>query len=181
MPEPLVSVFTATLPEREELLWECIESVQAQTTDVMYEHVIEHDHNRVGLPVMMNRLLERARGEWLAWIADDDVMYAHHLETLLANRDGADIVYSWCDVVGRDWKPNSHFDPDRLKRENYIPATTLIRTDLARQLNGWRNTADGFEDWDFWKRALAAGAVFRCVPVVTWKYRFDHGLPQATK
>jgi hypothetical protein len=78
-------------------------------------------------------------------------------------------------VEGRGaWNPNAPFDAERLRQGNYIPATTLIRAELCAEL-GWRADAQhGFEDWDFWLRALDAGASFACIPEVTWLYRF-HG------
>jgi hypothetical protein len=101
-------------------------------------------------------------------------MYPRHLE-LLAGETEADIVYSYCDVIGRgNWNPSAPFDAERLRVENYIPATSLIRTELCAEL-GWRtDAAYGFEDWDFWIRALDVDARFVCVPFVTWQYRF-HG------
>jgi hypothetical protein len=112
--------------------------------------------------------------DWVAQIADDDLMLPHHLETL-ATRTDADIIYTYCEVTGRSWNPNAPFDADRLRRENYIPATTLIRTSLCEELHGWReDSRHGFEDWDFWLRALDLGAEFACIPEVTWQYRF-HG------
>ena len=69
--------------------------------------------------------------------------------------------------------PNRSFDAEALRGENYIPSTSLISADLIRELEGWNVQArNGFEDWDFWLRALDAGAEFRCVESVTWRYRF---------
>ena len=89
---------------------------------------------------MLNRMLPAcvaSEADWIAQLADDDLIDPHHLETLVAHSDDADIVYSYCRVEGRGFNPNSPFDPDRLRRENYIPATTLIRTGLCEEL-GWR-------------------------------------------
>ena len=173
---PSVSVITATIPGREFMLAECKASIEAQTVQPL-EHIVELDAERTGCAATMNRMLERVAGDWVAWLADDDVAYPEHLETLLSVSQAADIVYSWCDVEGRGgWNPNAYFDAERLVRENFIPATALIRTSLALELGGWKtNAAYGWEDWDFWKRALAAGARFKCVPRRTWKYRFHGG------
>ena len=171
-----VVVMTPSLPERAEFRAECVESVKAQTLKPV-AHVVMLDYERVGPAVMLNRMLPAciaAEADWIAQLADDDLMDSHHLETLVANSAEADILYSYCRVTGRGFNPNSPFDADRLRRENYIPATTLIRTSLCEEL-GWRSdSAYGFEDWDFWLRALDAGARFVCVPEETWTYRF-HG------
>jgi hypothetical protein len=167
---------TPSLPERAEFRAECVESVKAQTLKPV-AHVVMLDYERLGPAVMLNRMLPAciaANAEWIAQLADDDLMDSHHLETLVAHSAEADILYSYCRVTGRGFNPNSPFDADRLRRENYIPSTTLIRASLCEEL-GWRDdSAYGFEDWDFWLRALDAGARFVCVPEETWTYRF-HG------
>ena len=171
-----VAVVTTSLPERSAFRGECIASVNAQTLAPI-THLVMLDYERVGPAEMLNRMLPSclaAGADWIAQLADDDLMDAHHLETLVAHSTDADIVYSYCRVEGRGFNPNSPFDADRLRRENYIPATTMIRAGLCDEL-GWRSdSAYGFEDWDFWLRALDAGARFTCVPEETWTYRF-HG------
>lgn len=171
-----VTAITAALPSRFHLLAECMESVLDQTVPVD-EHLVAVDYARRGTARVVTGLALAARNEWVATVEDDDVWYPNHVQELTRAQvdTGADIVYSYCDVTGRDWTPNSPFDADRLRRENFIPATALIRRQLVADLGGWRDgTAHGYEDWDFWLRALAAGARFHCHPVKTWRYRF-HG------
>lgn len=175
--QPRVAVLTSTLPERHERFAECARAVRGQTLRPA-EHLVFMDFDRIGCAEACNRLLAAVSCEWLALIADDDLMHPRHLETLVGACRDADVVYSWCRVIGREgWNPNSYFEPERLRDgDNFIPATTLIRTSLARELGGWRSdAAHGFEDLDFWQRALDAGARFVCVPKVTWDYVFHGG------
>lgn len=172
-----ISAITASIPARLASLAEALESARAQTLRPD-EHLVAVDYARRGTARVVTQLALAARNEWVATLEDDDVWYPHHLGTLsraVREEPGGDIYYPWCKVVGRDWSPNSHFDADRLKRENYIPSVALIRRELIADLGGWRHgVAHGWEDHDFWLRALAAGARFVCVPEVTWEYRF-HG------
>lgn len=182
MESPRIAVVTASLPERVEFRAECMAAVAAQTL-LPVAHLLHLDYERQGPARCLNALTKaavEAGAEWIAQIADDDVMLTHHLETLAARTD-ADIIYTYCHVEGRGaWSPNAPFDADRLRRENYIPATTLIRTELAVTL-GWNvDAANGWEDYDFWLRALDVGAEFACVPEVTWLYRF-HGSNHSTR
>jgi GT2 family glycosyltransferase len=173
---PRIAVVTASLPERHGFRAEAIRAVAEQTLQPV-AHLVAIDYERVGPGEMLNRMLPAiiaADAEWIAQAADDDLLYPHHLETLYAESEDADILYPYCDVEGREWSPNAAFDADRLRRENYIPATTMIRASLCADLGWKRDTTNGWEDWDFWLRALDAGARFRCVPVITWRYRF-HG------
>ena len=174
----MITVLTASLPSRPAMLAECVASITAQTRTPA-AHLIGIDHARSGTSAVRNALLAAVRTEWVAVLDDDDLALPDHLETLLAAGDGADIVYSLPAVEGRDgWQPVGPFDPERLRRESYIPATALVRTRLLEVLDGWHISAatpNGWEDWDLWLRALDAAARFAFVPVVTWRYRFHGG------
>lgn len=168
-----VSVITPSLPTRAGMLAECMASVAAQTHKPI-EHLVAIDHGKRGPSVVRNGLLAAAAGEWVATLDDDDLFQPHHLERL--SRETGDIIYGWCEVTGKPWNPNRHFNADELRQGNYIPATALIRTSLLRDLGGWhRDPRGGYEDWDLWLRALEAGAAFTCVPEITWTYRFHGG------
>lgn len=171
-----IAVLTTAIPERLHLLAECCASVRAQTLQPA-AHLISLDYPHEGNIGRLNALARQADDlgcDWLALLADDDLLHPTFLERLEAHTTDADIVYPWCDVDGRaGWSPNRLFDPEALQHGNYIPATAMIRTRLARDLGWWDiNAPHGWEDWAFWKRALAAGARFVCVPERLWTYRF---------
>lgn len=171
----MISVITASLPSRSAMLAECVASVASQTL-APAEHLVLVDHARRGPAEVRWQLVLAAASEWIAVLDDDDVLYPRHLELLAAETPRADIVYSYCEVEGRDWTPNHHFDADLLRARNYIPITALIRRDLIVELGGWNDgAANGWEDWDLWLRALDAGATFASVPEITWRYRFHGG------
>ena len=193
-----IAVLTPSLPDRGEMLVEAAESVRMQTARPSV-HAIGVDYEDIGIGRMLNRLAAGVEAEWLARLDDDDLFKPNHLEVLASGVGAADVVYSWCDVVGRSangvtppvpavlgpagWMPNQDFDADLLRERNYIPATALIRRSLWQELGGWLESGWGLdddrrnaraEDWDFWLRALDAGARFSCIPEVTWTYRY-HG------
>ena len=177
-----VAVITPSLPSRSFPLARAAESVAGQTVPPA-AHLIAVDHARKGTAAVRNALAVSALSldaDWIAPLDDDDILYPHHLHTLLdtAKREEADVVYSYCDVVGRAWNPNSPLDELRLRRENYIPITALISARVWETLDGWKDSsevANGWEDWDFWVRALDAGFRFANAPLVTWEYRFHAG------
>lgn len=172
-----VGVVTCAIPERLGMLAENIASVRAQTLQPA-GHFIGIDYARDGCVKNLNRLVSAALTagcQWIAQLADDDLMDSNHLETLVASAQDADIVYTWCRIEGRDWNPNRLFDANLLRQGNYIPATSIVSAELVRRLGGWQPGQHGFEDWDFWLRALDAGARFVCVPTITWTYRFHGG------
>ena len=172
-----VTVITPSIPGRGGMRAVAIASVEQQIIKPR-AHLIGIDIARKGSARMRNHLAGAADTTWLAPLDDDDVLQPNHLQVLLSGKDNADVVYSYCHVDGRDWTPNRLFDEAALRESNYIPITTLIRRTLWEELDGWHDSArvpNGWEDHDFWVRALNAGATFHCVPAVTWTYRFHHG------
>lgn len=178
-----VTVLTPTLPERAEMLRECILSVQAQTVQPE-AHLIWCDTERAGCAAALNKLWPRAVTEWVAVLADDDLIDPEHLQVLLAQAQVSayagpvDVVYSYCRVVGRKdgWTPNKPFSAWGVRQGTHpIPATALIRRSLVEKLNGWRQPPGGYEDEDFWRRALDVGARFVQVRRITWSYRWHGG------
>lgn len=170
-----VAVLTPTLPERALLLREARASVAAQTVSV--EHLVGVDRDREGPSVTRNRLAaSRPDADWYLPLDDDDLLDADFVETLLPHLAGADVVYPWCRVEGKDdWTPNRLFTPELLLKANFIPVTALVRAELWREVGGMPEPPEGRvqpgEDWEFWRLCLGAGAVFRCLPEVLWTYR----------
>lgn len=169
-----VTVCTASLPHRVQFRNELIESVNNQTVKPK-AHLIGIDHARVGGQKMMNDLIRMAETTWVAPIADDDIMYPDYLETLLANSDGADMIYGWCNVSGNraGWDLKQPFDEKRLRTGPYIPATILLRKSTWEELGGY-SEIEVCEDYAFQIKLLDNGKVIRNVPKVIWEYRF-HG------
>lgn len=174
--KPLVSVITATIPERAEWLAECEASVRAQTVGC-WEHLILLDKEREGCSVMVNRLVAEAQGDWILPLADDDMLLPACLETLLAHSRDADVVYSPPLVWGLH-DPWWYFQAPPA-----IPATALVRADLWRSLGGYDEAVVREEDRGMWIKAVEREARFvRASDSPTWVYRLGHGgnksLPQ---
>jgi len=169
-----IDVLTPSVPKRSRMLAECVESIRNQTLRPA-AHLVGVDYERTGVVNMLNRLFACSDAEWVLPIADDDIAYPDLLETLAAAVDNSvDVVYSFCDVEGAGWSTNSLFDEERLRNENYIPSTALVRASAIRRVGGWKHTKLGFEDWQLWLDILNSGGGFRCVPERKWLYRI-HG------
>jgi len=166
-------VVTAAVEGRLELLARALESVRRQTLRPV-DHLVALDYARRGTGATLAKLARAVDTEWIATLDDDDELLPHHLETLHAHREGADVVYPYCRVVGR--RPlhyvNRPFDPELLRRRNFIPATALIRTATLRAAGGWPDHR--LQDYRLWLRLLDHGARFQHVPEVTWIYH-HHG------
>ena len=166
-----VSIITATIKGREAMLEEAIDSVKAQRVQPK-AHLVSLDWSGAGTAATINPLIERTETEWFCRLDDDDILYAGHIETFarLKVLDHFDVVYTSCD--GGPTQANRSFDPDQLRKANFIPATAFVRTSAALKV-GLPNCYA--EDWALYLRLMNAGSAFYHLPVVTWLYRTDHG------
>lgn len=166
-----VTVITATMPDRKDLLREAMESVRRQTLQPA-DHLIGVDYKQVGGYRLRNILASAVDTTWLHVLDDDDVFFPEHLEKLMASSQEADVVYSWCQSEGDDFQLyNRPFDPELLRTTSIVSHNAMVRTELVLDMGGWEQEK-GY-DWRFWVRALDAGARFVCVPEQTWLYRLN--------
>lgn len=168
-----LTVVTATLPERADLLHELAQCIARQT--VRPRWLVGTDWDRQGPAPILNRLVEEADTEWVFRCDDDDLFDLDHFETIADNLgDDYDIVYTWPRI-----DPLGHFEhPTDLQRiyplktlmdANWIASAAAVRRSMWLELGGLADVPN--EDHDLWKRALQHGARFRCIPQVTWTYR----------
>ena len=164
---PMVSVLTATIPERWQLLNDNVRSVRTQTFPD-WEHLILEDTDKTSSAMTTNTLAEAAMADWLFILNDDDVMLPRCLSAHLAASADADIVYSPPLVEGEDPHQFWGSPPN-------IPCTALIRTELWRSIGGYNERLLATEDRDFYTRAIERRhARFARVDQHLWIYRF-HG------
>jgi glycosyltransferase involved in cell wall biosynthesis len=171
-----VTILTATLPERADMLAEAVASVKAQQLATFddVDHVVLIDHKREGAGALLDDGLQLVKTPWVMVLDDDDVLYPNHLATVMARRrDYTDVIYTMPKVVGGTFTQyHEPFDSGVLARRNIVSHTALMRTSYVRQAGGWNNVRTF--DWDLFKRIDALGADFLQLPDVTWEYRL-HG------
>lgn len=194
---PLVSVLIRSMDR--ETLTEALASVAVQSYDAI-EVVVVNAGARlhrplgercgrfalrliepgVGLPraPAANRAMAEARGDWLLFLDDDDLIDPHHvarLQQALSDSAGAEVAYAGVRISGAPGEPETlldePFDADRLWLANYLPIHAVM---FARRLfdAGYRFDEDlqVYEDWDFWQR-LAREHRFVHVPGPSATYR----------
>lgn len=157
------------------MLAEAIASVAAQTIGPV-PHLIAVDNQREGPGQLLNQLVKAAHTQWISILADDDLYDPDHLETLIAEANGRDVVFSWGRITGsperREAQYRGEFDPARLlnRQDSGMQGCFMFRRSAWKKSGGWRR--EPTEDWQFIRRLLLTGAQFRPVYRETWTYRY---------
>lgn len=170
-----VSILTASLGERKDMLAEAKASVQAQVLpgDVEVEHLIGIDVDREGAGLWLNRMLLSATGDFVMVLDDDDVLLPNHIATVTADVSMHDVIYTPPIVEGGEFHGyECAYSGAVLMRRNCVSHTALMRTSFVREVGGWSNLR--MFDWDLFRRLEQVGAEFLRLDVRTWIYRL-HG------
>ena len=151
------------------------------TVDNSREIAKEFDDDRIrvfdygmdsGKSKTLNKLLKKAKGEWLAMQDDDDVWFPKKLELQMkvANKGEFDVIGSkifYCNELGKiTGQPNistEHKDIVERSRkgDNQVPNTSAIfKTSITKEVDGWDEELAGIEDFDFWLKLMSKGYKF---------------------
>jgi glycosyltransferase involved in cell wall biosynthesis len=113
--------------------------------------------------------LALARGEWIAFLDDDDLFAPTRLRAHLERAAGAGLGY--CGqilvdparrVVGTLPAPTAEGLAERLRSASAIggPSAVIARTELLREVGGFGGGYHALGDWDLWVRLAARASAF---------------------
>jgi glycosyltransferase involved in cell wall biosynthesis len=172
-----------------------VADVAARLAPYLLIRQAEHQAGR-GRTVALNAGLAAARGRWITYLDDDDLVYPEHLGRLLgALKDGrAQVAYAdanrvlcWSDqerdeVVIRTPCASLDFDRRRLLVDNWIASVAFIHAAACVERVGPFDPAlEPFEDWDYLIR-LSEACTFAHVAETTYEYRSRFGpIPEGTQ
>jgi len=115
-----------------------------------------------------NEGLRQAAGELIAYLGHDDLWLPHHLASAVRTIDaGADLAYSIIAGISPEGRVQTYV---ATKPTQWMPPTGVVhRKRLTQELGGWRDYRELHLDpeLDLWRRAHAAGFIFRFVPRLT--------------
>ena len=83
-PQPiLLSILTASIPERADKLEMLTEKITAQIGDLPVEHLVFLDNRKRTIGAKRDALLRIARGTFIAWVDDDDTVSPDYVASLV--------------------------------------------------------------------------------------------------
>jgi glycosyltransferase involved in cell wall biosynthesis len=186
--EALDSIFAQTSPPHEVIVIDDGSTDGTAAALVPFSDRIRvFAHANRGLPATLNRAFAEATGDFVALCGGDDVWEPRKLEwqqDALAAHADVDIAFGHARlfgvVEGEFVRPPGIgvLDRDRLAERLYVrnvlaAPSTVIRRSLHQRLGGFREDLAA-EDYEFWLRALKAGATFYYEPRLVLNYR-RHG------
>ena len=142
--------------------------------------VVLLDENK-GIAGNSNEALKLAAGEYAALLDHDDTLppFALYEMVRALNTQGrADFLYSDKDQLAPGaatqrisplFKPE--WSPETMLSANYLTHLCLMRTELIREIGGWRTETDGAQDWDLFLRLIAKAKQVVHVPKVLYHWR----------
>lgn len=182
-----VTVLTATIPGREEMLSRCVESVYMQTHEVAAHLVMAQSCTEGLLPqthvaLQLNSLLAAVSTDFVMRLDDDNTLLSDHIAAVSPYFPYYDVIYSFDANEDRPHEDCKEMVPQEeliyhLSMWNWIDGSAVaIRSGLLKMVLGWPISLLGLpdgvlaEDQACFYNLAKAGARFKCVPEMTWRY-----------
>lgn len=161
--------------------------------DVKGWQIVRQENRYLG--AARNTAVRHARGEFLLFIDDDDCMREDYIATFAraAVSSGADIVTCFLEYfegktqpttgirIHHRWIMPGPIGAGTLVQNTFGGANALVRRSMYDCIGGYtEDHGIGYEDWEFYNRALAHGAKFEVVPRPLLWCRWGIGGMQAT-
>ncbi len=121
-----------------------------------------YEKENEGLAKGRDYAISKATTDYILPLDSDDLIIDTYIETAYWSlRTNKDATWAYSNSVGfgiYKYLWNVKFDKNRMKKENILTATALIRKDKILELNGY-GVAKRYvnEDWHLWLRMLAKG------------------------
>jgi glycosyltransferase involved in cell wall biosynthesis len=203
--DPLISILLPAYNTPEPFLRECLESIIVQSYS-KWELCIADDNSsdervvriikeyiakepRIKLKVReknghiseaTNSALKLAKGEFVALMDHDDVLWPNALYEMLQvirTDKNVDFIYSDEDKIDGTGKIHNYpflkpdYSPEFLESCNYITHFSCIRTSIMQEVGGFRKGYEGAQDWDLFIRITEKTSNIVHIPKILYSWR----------
>jgi GT2 family glycosyltransferase len=135
-----------------------------------------------GMSVAVNDALHAVSGQFVVGLESEDVLdpdALREIAIILAAEETVDVLYSDEDrFVDIDRPVQPHFkpawDPDLLLATDYLGHVLVIRTELLRDIGGYRAEFDGGQEYDVMLRATERARRVAHIPKVLYHRRIEN-------
>ena len=185
-----VTVCTATIPTRVELLERAIRSVTNQTLKVQ-EHSIKLDLDKLGQPAVLDQIIQEAKTKYVAILDDDDELLPNHIELLYKK-----IIETDADLVFPHFKYSNISDAGHLEmfrglpwdnnNPHQVPVTWMAKREAILDVGGFSGDFDVLsyevdnqgnrmgQDFNLIKKLAKANKYITNISEITWIYHVGH-------
>jgi hypothetical protein len=185
-----VTVCTATIPTRVDLLERASKSVQNQTLKVK-DHFIKLDLEKLGQPLILDQIIKEAKTKYVAILDDDDELLPNHIELLYKK-----IVETEADLVFPHFKYSNLSDAGHLEKfkglpwdnnnPHQVPITWIAKRETILEVGGFSGDFDvlSYEvdnqgnrignDFNLIKKLAQANKHITNISEITWIYHVGH-------
>ena len=129
----------------------------------------------VGLSRARNLAFETAAAGQVLVLDADNTLLPHAVARLHAALQASGAAFAYSQLVyfgdGTGIGAADVWDPELLRRDNYIDAVALVRKDAWRRVGGYAELEYGWEDYDFWCKFAEAGLSGVFTPELLCRYR----------
>jgi hypothetical protein len=181
-----VTIITATIPPRADLLARAVKSVEAQTLQPA-AHLIMEDSNKLGGAAIKDKLLKKVKTKYVAVLDDDDELLPQHIEVIYKciTESDADLVYPWFryQTSGNAGHLERYFGvPWSNDDVHQVPITWIANTLMIKRAGGFSEGYDPEsmildsggnrigDDFLLIKRLAAHNRLIKHHPEITWIY-----------
>jgi hypothetical protein len=185
-----VTVCTATIPTRVDLLERASKSVQNQTLKVK-DHSIKLDLEKLGQPLILDEIIKEAKTKYVAILDDDDELLPNHIKLLYKK-----IVETEADLVFPHFKYSNLSDAGHLEKfrglpwdnnnPHQVPITWIAKRETILEVGGFSGDFDvlSYEvdnqgnrignDFNLIKKLAQANKHITNISEITWIYHVGH-------